>query len=192
MDGSNGRQEYQLTSLYKKVRAALTAIAPQEAQSAPPPVVLNKHCAECQYAPHCGAVAKNADDLSLLSKMSQSVPGGSKRIAGTPRWTGLSTNATCQPEKPENSQVKTRGAASTSGLSLHPQGASPPTGENPQHARMRAMLGIWARETAGAAVNKRQAWSWGRKVLAPQKTWFPTTSPPFKTRSGFEFPTVHQ
>ena len=44
-----------LTPLYNKVRAALTAIAAQEAQSAPPPVVLNKHCAECQYAPHCGA-----------------------------------------------------------------------------------------------------------------------------------------
>jgi predicted RecB family nuclease len=60
-----------LTPLYNKVRAVLTAIAAQEAQSAPPPVVLNKHCAECQYALHCGAIAKNADDLSLLSKMSE-------------------------------------------------------------------------------------------------------------------------
>jgi predicted RecB family nuclease len=60
-----------LTPLYNKVRAALTAIAAQEAQSAPPPVVLNKHCLECPYALHCGAIAKNADDLSLLSKMSE-------------------------------------------------------------------------------------------------------------------------
>ena len=45
-----------LTPLYSKVRAALTAIAAQEAQSAPPPVVLNKHCPECQYALHCGAI----------------------------------------------------------------------------------------------------------------------------------------
>ena len=36
-----------LTPLYSKVRAALSAIAAQEAQSAPPPVVLNKHCPEC-------------------------------------------------------------------------------------------------------------------------------------------------
>lgn len=57
-----------LTPLYNRVRTALTAIAAQEAQSAPPPVVLNKHCPECQYALHCGAIAKNADDLSLLSK----------------------------------------------------------------------------------------------------------------------------
>ncbi|MGD0134014.1 MAG: Dna2/Cas4 domain-containing protein, partial [Bryobacteraceae bacterium] len=60
-----------LTPLYSKVRAALSAIAAQEAQSEPPPVVLNKHCPECQYALHCGAIAKNADDLSLLSKMSE-------------------------------------------------------------------------------------------------------------------------
>jgi predicted RecB family nuclease len=60
-----------LTPLYNKVWAALTAIAAQEAQSAPPPVVLNKHCPECPYAPYCGAIAKNADDLSLLSKMSE-------------------------------------------------------------------------------------------------------------------------
>src|SRR5581483_6242697 len=31
-------------------------------------------------------------------------------------WTGLSTNATCQPKKRENSQVKTRGPASTLGV----------------------------------------------------------------------------
>jgi len=59
-----------LTPLFNKVRATLTAIAAQEAQSAPPPVVLNKHCPECQYALRCGAIAKNTDDLSLLSKMS--------------------------------------------------------------------------------------------------------------------------
>jgi len=29
---------------------------------------------------------------------------------------------------------------------------------------------------ASAAVNKKATWSWGRKCLAPQKTWFPTTS----------------
>jgi predicted RecB family nuclease len=60
-----------LTVLYKKVRSTLTAIAAQQAQSPPPPVVLNKHCLECQYALHCGPIAKNADDLSLLSKMSE-------------------------------------------------------------------------------------------------------------------------
>ena len=60
-----------LTTLYNKVGAALTAIAAQAAQSSPPPVVLNKHCAECQFALHCRPIAQNADDLSLLSKMSE-------------------------------------------------------------------------------------------------------------------------
>ena len=48
-----------------------------------------------------------------------------------PLPTLLSTNASCQPEKPENSQVKTWGSASTQGLSAHPRMTSLPTGENP-------------------------------------------------------------
>src|ERR1035437_3932826 len=42
------------------------------------------------------------------------------RAGGTPRWTRLSTNHSCQPEKPENSQVKTWGSASTLGVELGP------------------------------------------------------------------------
>jgi len=37
-----------------------------------------------------------------------------------PGWTRLSTSASCQPEKPENSQVKTWGSASTLGAELAP------------------------------------------------------------------------
>jgi hypothetical protein len=33
-----------------------------------------------------------------------------------PRWTGPSTNGSCQLEKPENSQVKTWGSTSTPGV----------------------------------------------------------------------------
>ena len=60
-----------LTALYDKVESVLTAIAAQQAQSSDPPLVLNKHCAECQYALRCGQIAKDADDLSLLSKMNE-------------------------------------------------------------------------------------------------------------------------
>ena len=43
-------------------------------------------------------------------------------LGGTPRWTRPSTKATCQPEKPESSQVKTWGSASTLGVELgHPR-----------------------------------------------------------------------
>lgn len=58
-----------LTALYAKVRSLLTRIAAQQADTSPPPLVLNKHCAKCQYASRCGPIAKNVDDLSLLSKI---------------------------------------------------------------------------------------------------------------------------
>ena len=57
--------------LYDKVESVLMAITAQQTQSiSGPPLVLNKHCAECQYALRCGQLARDADDLSLLSKMS--------------------------------------------------------------------------------------------------------------------------
>jgi predicted RecB family nuclease len=60
----------QLAPLYDKVESALAAITAQQTHTAAPPVVLNKHCAECQYALRCRQIARDADDLSLLSKMS--------------------------------------------------------------------------------------------------------------------------
>jgi predicted RecB family nuclease len=60
-----------LTAPYDKVESVLMAIAAQQAQSSDPPLVLNKHCAECQYALRCGQIARDADDLSLLSKMNE-------------------------------------------------------------------------------------------------------------------------
>ena len=69
--------------------------------------------------------------------VNQSVPGGSKRILGTPRWTRLSTNASCQPKKPENSQVKTRGSASTLGVEL---GAAQRLSSNPRERATRENL----------------------------------------------------
>ena len=41
-------------------------------------------------------------------------------ILDWPLWTGLSTKASCQPEKPENSQVKTWGAGLNPGVELGP------------------------------------------------------------------------
>src|ERR1035438_2599559 len=39
-----------LNPLYAKVQSVFAAIAAQHASATPPPLVLNKHCAECQYA----------------------------------------------------------------------------------------------------------------------------------------------
>jgi predicted RecB family nuclease len=60
-----------LASLYTKVQSILTAIAAQHTNPAQPPLVLNKHCIECQYATRCREIATKADDLSLLAKMSE-------------------------------------------------------------------------------------------------------------------------
>jgi hypothetical protein len=95
-----------------------------------------------------------------------------------PSWTGLSTNASCQPEKPESSQAKTRGSASTLGVEPAPRERSLATGENARPAKTRAILGIPATDAAAAPVNKMGASSWGRSVVAPQKPLIPTTSPP--------------
>ena len=60
-----------LTALYGKLRSIVASIAAQNAGSTPPPLVLNKHCAGCEYESRCRQVAIEKDDLSLLSNMSE-------------------------------------------------------------------------------------------------------------------------
>jgi predicted RecB family nuclease len=59
-----------LASLHGRLRSALQNISRLLADPTPPAPVLNKHCAECQFAWRCARIAKEMDDLSLLSKMS--------------------------------------------------------------------------------------------------------------------------
>jgi hypothetical protein len=72
------------------------------------------------------------------------------------------------------------------GLSLHPRDASLQTGENTRRAKTCGMWRILARMTASASVNKTGDLSWGGKVVAPQKPWFPTTSPLRKSLSLYD------
>jgi hypothetical protein len=58
-----------LTPLYTKVHSVIAAIWAQQASPTPPRLVLNKHCAQCQYASRCHQIATEADDLSLLAKI---------------------------------------------------------------------------------------------------------------------------
>ena len=95
-----------------------------------------------------------------------------------PSWTGLSTNASCQPEKPESSQPKTRDSASTPGVELAPRESSLPTGENTRPATTRGILRIPATEAAAAPVNKICASSWGRSVVAPRHGFEPRLTAP--------------
>src|SRR5207249_8739408 len=46
-------------------------IAAQQTSQTPPPLVLNKHCAECEFKARCRQVAVEKDDLSLLSSMTE-------------------------------------------------------------------------------------------------------------------------
>ncbi len=69
-------REYRMTTvplapLYAKVQSILTAISAQHNSTTPPPLVLNKHCIECQYVAGCRETATKADELTLLAKMSE-------------------------------------------------------------------------------------------------------------------------
>jgi predicted RecB family nuclease len=59
-----------LKKLCPKVRSVLKAIDQQLTNTSPPPLILNRHCANCVYSARCRQVAKEADDLSLLGRMS--------------------------------------------------------------------------------------------------------------------------
>ena len=55
---------------YGKVQALIAKIEMQNSKPLLPPVSLNKHCAECEFQPRCLPIAREADDLSLLTKVS--------------------------------------------------------------------------------------------------------------------------
>jgi hypothetical protein len=50
-------------------QAVLDRIPAQQASRTPPPLVLNTHCAACEFQAHCRQMALEKDDLSLLSGM---------------------------------------------------------------------------------------------------------------------------
>src|ERR1035437_1804362 len=84
-----------------------------------------------------------------------------------PLPTLLSTNASCQPEKPENSQVETWGSAATRGVELaHPRCHSSNRRERGARKNPRNVADT-DEGGAGAAVNKTAVLSWGKKVVAP-------------------------
>jgi predicted RecB family nuclease len=60
----------QLAGLMKTTRSVIKKIVAQQASGTPPPLILNKHCAECEFRERCRRIAVQKDDLSLLSSMS--------------------------------------------------------------------------------------------------------------------------
>lgn len=59
-----------LAGLFDRVRSVLDKIATQQVRSTTPPLVLNRHCAECEFQSRCRQIAIEKDDLSLLATIS--------------------------------------------------------------------------------------------------------------------------
>jgi len=58
-------------SLYGEVRKRTERAAAMLSSGTPPDLVLNRHCGECEFQTRCRQKAIEADDLSLLSGMSE-------------------------------------------------------------------------------------------------------------------------
>ena len=58
------------SALAGEVRKRLEKIAALLSNPAPPDLVLNRHCAECEFQARCRKIAVEKDDLSLLAGMS--------------------------------------------------------------------------------------------------------------------------
>ena len=58
------------SALAGEVRKRLDKLAALLASPAPPALVLNRHCAECEFQARCRKLAVEKDDLSLLANMS--------------------------------------------------------------------------------------------------------------------------
>ncbi|NOT59964.1 MAG: TM0106 family RecB-like putative nuclease, partial [Acidobacteria bacterium] len=61
----------QLPDLIKTAKAIVGKISAQQASPSPPPLILNKHCVECEFKARCRQVAVEKDELSLLSGLNE-------------------------------------------------------------------------------------------------------------------------
>jgi hypothetical protein len=105
-------------------------------------------------------------------------------IGGTPRWTGLSTNASCQPEKPENSQMKTWGSASTLGLActtVEPL-FQPERTRDPR--KPAECCGYWRRKAKPLLSRERARGVMSGKVWLPRKCGFQLPLRPLRPDQG--------
>jgi predicted RecB family nuclease len=60
-----------VSATVKRVPGILAAITALLGKAAPPELILNKHCPDCQFRKTCRASAERLDELSLLAGMSQ-------------------------------------------------------------------------------------------------------------------------
>jgi predicted RecB family nuclease len=55
----------------KKARRFLSVIRTYESPNTPPPLILNKHCIECEFQGRCRQIAGDNDDISLLANLTE-------------------------------------------------------------------------------------------------------------------------
>lgn len=60
-----------LDKLVVKVRHTISRIRQHDARNSPPPLILNRHCHECDFQLRCRDTATEHDDLSLLANFSE-------------------------------------------------------------------------------------------------------------------------
>jgi len=58
-----------LAKILEKVRHSVIQVMKQQKSRVAPPLVLNKHCPECEFRARCRQIAVEKDDLSLLANM---------------------------------------------------------------------------------------------------------------------------
>jgi predicted RecB family nuclease len=68
-----------VSAMAGEVRARISKIATLLSNASPPDLVLNRHCAECEFRSRCRQRAEEQDDLSLLSTMT---PQERKKLNG--------------------------------------------------------------------------------------------------------------
>ena len=66
---NHATSKVQISNLVVEVRKRINKIAVMLTNSAPPELILNRHCAECEFQTRCHKEASQHDDLSLLSSM---------------------------------------------------------------------------------------------------------------------------
>ena len=67
----HGTLKVKTSALANEVRKLISKIVALLASPAPPDLILNRHCAECEYQARCRQQALDKDDLSLLANMSE-------------------------------------------------------------------------------------------------------------------------
>lgn len=60
-----------MDKLITAARKTISQIRQHENRNSPPPLILNRHCNECEFQSQCRAVASEHDDLSLLANLSE-------------------------------------------------------------------------------------------------------------------------